>query len=96
MNESNNNNSTAMLGGFLLGAAVGAGLAILFAPAPGSETRRQIAGKARELGSDAQGKLDHLRHAVTDAARGVKSAVNEGRETFRRETSTSYATSDAP
>jgi gas vesicle protein len=34
---------------FLLGFAIGFGLAVVFAPAPGSETREQLKNKAREL-----------------------------------------------
>ena len=34
---------------FLMGFAVGLGLAVVFAPAPGSETRAQLKNKAREL-----------------------------------------------
>ncbi len=34
---------------FLLGFAIGFGLAVLFAPASGEETRRQLAEKARQF-----------------------------------------------
>ena len=45
---SNDSGSSSVLLAFILGAAAGAAIALLFAPAPGSETRRKIAEKARE------------------------------------------------
>ena len=41
------------LAGFLLGALVGAGLALLLAPAPGGETRKKVADTARRIGNRA-------------------------------------------
>jgi len=43
------------LGKFLLGAAVGAGLGILFAPKKGSETRRELKEKLDELANKVKG-----------------------------------------
>ena len=89
-------NTSAILGSFLLGAAIGAGLAVLFAPAPGSETRRQLGEKARGLGEGAQDKLGSLRDVVKDGMQGAKAAVKEAGDAYRRETTAAYATSDAP
>ena len=61
---------TVMLA-FLVGAAAGAAVALLYAPATGAETREFLSEKARE-GRD---------RAVDAAARG-RQAVNEGRETL--------------
>ncbi len=82
MSEKQNNTMI----GFLAGAAIGAGLALLFAPAPGVETRRQIGEKARGLGTGAKHKLDSMKHAITEGTHGLKAAVNEGRDVYRRET----------
>jgi len=46
-------NGGISLAGFLLGAMVGAGLALLLAPAPGGETRKKVAETARRLGNRA-------------------------------------------
>lgn len=46
MSKENNKNG---LGKFLVGAAIGAGLGILFAPKAGSETRRELKQKMNEL-----------------------------------------------
>jgi len=43
------------LGGFLIGAAIGAGLGILFAPKKGSETRRELKEKLDELATKVKG-----------------------------------------
>ena len=43
------------LGGFLIGAAIGAGLGILFAPKKGSETRRELKEKLDELAVKVKG-----------------------------------------
>ena len=93
---SENQNSGAILGSFLLGAAIGAGLAVLFAPASGSETRRHLGEKAHGLGDDAQDRLGSLRDAVRDGAQGVKAAVKEAGDAYRRESTSAYTTSDAP
>jgi len=45
--------SGVTLAGFLVGAVVGAGLALLLAPAPGGDTRRKIGETARKLSSKA-------------------------------------------
>jgi len=43
------------LGGFLFGAAIGAGLGILFAPKKGSETRAELKEKLDELATKVKG-----------------------------------------
>jgi len=42
-------NWPAHVGGFLLGVGIGAGLGILLAPAPGSETRESVREKANDV-----------------------------------------------
>lgn len=43
------NEKKSGLGKFVVGAAVGAGLGVLFAPKKGSETRRELKNKIDEL-----------------------------------------------
>jgi len=45
---------STFLTGLVIGAAVGAGLALLFAPASGDDTRRLIRKRARGLSRDAE------------------------------------------
>jgi len=79
------------LGSFVLGALVGAGLALLFAPQSGEETQEEIksrAGKlkdvARERVRDAQedfeGRLSTAREHVQARVDSVKDAVDSGRK----------------
>jgi gas vesicle protein len=58
---------------FLLGAAVGATVAILYAPMTGAETRAQIAEKAGDL----KEKAGDLKNTVVEKASQWKDAATE-------------------
>jgi len=69
MSEDTNNvrGSESMLG-FVLGVVVGAGVALLFAPAPGHTTRKRVGETATKFGhaarekfGEARGKLNQMR-----------------------------------
>lgn len=64
--------------GFVMGAVLGAGLALLFAPAPGNETRRRLGDTAKRFGNDARHKIDELRHQARGAMNDVKDSVERG------------------
>lgn len=96
------NQTGSILGGFILGALVGAGIALLLAPASGEETRGMLMDKSRSLKEGAKSKLDDLKdgaktklddvkQTLKDGARDVTAALSEGRDAFRRshESSTS-------
>lgn len=61
--------TTSFLTGMLVGAAVGAGLALLFAPASGDDTRRLIRRRAKAI--------------EKEASRGWASARDEARRQFK-------------
>jgi gas vesicle protein len=63
-------NAMNFVSGFLLGAAVGAGIALLMAPEAGNRTRRRIRRVAGELRDTATDQLD-------DFADDVKARVDE-------------------
>jgi gas vesicle protein len=50
--------------GALLGAAVGAGVALLLAPRTGKETRERLARKTREIKNRAAGAIEQARETV--------------------------------
>jgi gas vesicle protein len=61
--------------GLLLGALIGAGLALLFAPQSGEETRRIIRRKTKKLAAEAQDRYDDLTDRVRRARRRDKDEV---------------------
>jgi len=92
------NQSNGVLAGFLAGAVVGAGVALLFAPASGSDTRRRIkekaesvSGKVRDLKDGARHKLDEMGHSLSEGAREFTTAAKEGREAFQRATEEAHS-----
>jgi gas vesicle protein len=65
----------AVLVSFVAGAAMGAGLALLYAPKSGREMREDIA----DLTEDA---VDRIKEYAKDAQEKIKSAVEEGKDAF--------------
>lgn len=61
---------------FLAGAAVGAGLSLLYAPKTGKELR----GKIGELTDDA---VDKIKAYATEAQEKLKSTIEEGKEVIK-------------
>ncbi|HEY4954972.1 MAG TPA: YtxH domain-containing protein [Gemmatimonadaceae bacterium] len=65
------------IGSFLLGLAVGAGVALLFAPRSGEETRRDIQRRAREVGDQAQDLVSGLTESVGNSFQQAKDSVED-------------------
>jgi len=65
----------AGVGSFLLGLAVGAGVALLFAPRTGEETRRDLQRRAREVGDQAQDLVSELTESVGSTLSQAKDQV---------------------
>ena len=63
--------------GLLLGALIGAGVALLFAPQSGEDTRRLIRKRAKRFARDAQDRYDDLRDKVKDARERVHKVIAE-------------------
>lgn len=58
MSENNGNGLVDAVAPFAVGALVGAGLMLLFAPCSGEETRRKLACQAEELKNRAREAID--------------------------------------
>lgn len=65
--------------GLVLGAVIGAGIALLMAPDKGSRTRRKLARTASRLKSDASDRWDEL---ADDVGKKVDEAVRGARKRF--------------
>jgi len=72
-NDDQGTSATAIFLSFLAGAAVGAGLALLYAPKTGKELRAKIG----ELTDDAMGKIKCY---ANEAQEKIKSTIEEGKE----------------
>jgi gas vesicle protein len=63
-------NSATRLGGhmaaFAIGAAVGAGIALLYAPYSGEETRQLLARRSRDMKNRVTGAVEATKDAIRD------------------------------
>ena len=67
----------AGIGPLLLGLALGAGVALLFAPQSGEETRRAVARRARRAQEAAQDFVGDVSGTVADKFNQVRTSVEE-------------------
>ena len=74
-----------LVAGIAIGVAVGAGVAILFAPHSGADTRRLIARRGRRLGQRGRDAWDDLADELKSAAKRRRKAWRERRERRREE-----------
>ena len=65
----------AFIAGLFAGAAVGAGLGLLFAPRKGSELREQISGAATNVGRTVSKTVDDLSQRGATFYEGARGAV---------------------
>jgi gas vesicle protein len=65
------------VGSFLIGIALGAGVALLLAPQSGEETRRKIAQRARRAQDAAQDFVEDVSGTVADKFQEVRASVEE-------------------
>lgn len=64
---------------FMMGAVVGASLALLLAPETGAQTRHRLADAAKKMGQKA-------RHSAEDLANDAREAIEHGRQEFQQGT----------
>jgi gas vesicle protein len=104
MYEHENNVGGAMmrgsstLSGFVLGAIVGAGLALLMAPATGQDTRRRLRETAQRFRDQAGRKVHDAQSVIGEIREDARSAFDAGREAYsksRQQRSETYSTDPA-
>jgi gas vesicle protein len=71
------------IGSLFIGVLIGAGVALLFAPRSGAETRAQIKRKARQAGDAVKGAADDVTYKVTDTFEQARARVEEQIESAR-------------
>ena len=76
--------SPAKIGPLMMGAMLGAGIALLLAPAHGRDTRRVVGHKVKQFGSNAKNVLSRARGGVDDVKNDARSAIDKGRQEYNR------------
>lgn len=79
------------LSSFLAGVGLGAGVALLFAPRSGEETREVLAEKAREGRRYAEGRAAELRGRANELKNRAAETAEQGREAVARHTKAASA-----
>lgn len=68
---------------FILGAVSGAAVALLYAPAPGRDTREFLGEKAREGRERAGEAAERGRQVINQGRETLASAIERGREVYQ-------------
>ncbi len=76
------NRTSKIIAAFAAGAAAGAILGLLFAPAKGSETREKIKDKAKKLSGDLEEKISKAEQKIKDLKEDMEEAIKEKTEKF--------------
>jgi gas vesicle protein len=83
------NNESGRVGGilvaFAVGAVIGTGVALLYAPRSGKETRALIAKKGRALKGQAADVIDDAKDFVQGKKAELVAAVEAGKDAMREE-----------
>jgi gas vesicle protein len=69
---------------FLIGASLGAGFALLYAPQSGKDTRKQIRRKAEAATDSLAEAGGHIKHALAEKGERIADA---GKEVYRKSAS---------
>ena len=72
------------MSGFLMGAILGAGIALLLAPATGTDTRRRLGEVARKVRDTASDRMGSVRDSINDLKGDAESAIAGGRDAYRQ------------
>ena len=77
MNDDEHGGARTFAAGMLIGALIGAGVALLFAPQSGAETRRFIRKKAKKLAAGAQDRFDDVKDRIKSARQRAEDAFSD-------------------
>ena len=84
-----NNSESSRVGGYLIafaiGALVGTGAALLYAPRSGQETRELLAKKGRDLNGRASEALEDATDFIQGKKAELAAAVEAGKDAMREE-----------
>lgn len=70
-----------LAGGILAGAAIGAGLALLYAPQSGRKTRKELQKQASEM----RARADEFISEIKEKDEAFRRAIKQGADEYRRE-----------
>ena len=83
MSDINQGNGTGILVAAVVGAAIGAGVALLFAPYSGRETRGWLAHRSRAIKDRVTNAVEESRDAVLRAAKEIGKDGESAAKTLR-------------
>lgn len=69
--------------GLMAGAAIGAAVALMFAPREGTQMRRDLSDRAQKLGEQLQRSSGTVRETVRQAAGTANDLIEKGRSAYR-------------
>lgn len=85
---------SSSFGWFVIGAALGAGIALLYAPRSGEETRREIGRRWDDLKEEAEEKFEELQEGFEEGKEKLRAKIErlvDGDREERRESRTPSA-----
>jgi gas vesicle protein len=82
MAEDRSGHAGSVMVAFVLGAIAGAAVALLWAPAPGEETRRKLSERAREGKDKASEAARQGREFIKSQRENLTSAFERGKDAF--------------
>jgi gas vesicle protein len=65
---------------FAVGALIGAGIALLYAPQSGKDTRKLLAKKAKQLKDKAQDTVESAQEFISDRKADFAAVIHPGKE----------------
>lgn len=74
---SENGDAKGFAVGLVLGALIGAGMALLFAPQSGEDTRRLLRRRAKRLARDAREGYDDLKDKARELRERARDAISD-------------------